>query len=251
MSLASLRGRVVLLNTWATWCIPCLRELPAFEALYRDHGPEGLEVVGVNIDEGQSDEPVARYLEGKSITFPVWRDPDNRFAKRFRVLGVPETFLVSREGVVGVIGGGAMDPQAPENLAVIQAALAAPSTERGPEGSSSGVSSEGQPSEGRGRRLAGQRGCLTCHSTDGSRGQGPSLKAGGETVLDDGRTVVRDREYLTRAITDPDREIVAGYARGVMAGAMTGRPLTGPEVEAPVLYVLSISGLPPELRAPN
>lgn len=66
--------------------------MPAFETLYRQYRAQGLTVVGVNIDEGQADEAVQRYVEGSRVSFPIWRDPQNRIAKRLRVLGVPETF---------------------------------------------------------------------------------------------------------------------------------------------------------------
>jgi cytochrome c-type biogenesis protein len=125
VSLASLRGQVVLRNTWATWCSPCRKEMPAFQALHQAYRDRGLTVVGVNIDEGRSDDGVTRYVEGKGISFPIWRDPDNRFAKRFRVLRVPETFLVDRDGGIVRHWRGPMDPQAPDNLASIQAALGA------------------------------------------------------------------------------------------------------------------------------
>ncbi len=239
VTLASLRGQVVLLNTWATWCSPCRKEMPAFEALYRDYRDRGLEVVGVNIDEGQADEQVARYVEAKGISFPIWRDPENRFAKRFRVLGVPETFLVDREGKIVRHWQGPIDPHAPDNLTSIQAALAEAG---GSEVPGSGTAPDDQPSAQRGRRLAEQRGCLNCHSTDGAKGVGPSWKGGTEVELSDGRKVPRDRDYLARAILDSDAEITAGYAKGVMAGAMPGRKLTEPEVEALVLYLLSLSG---------
>lgn len=242
VSLASLHGQVVLLNTWATWCSPCRKEMPAFEALYRDYRDRSLEIVGVNIDEGQADEQVARYVEAKGIGFPIWRDPENRFAKRFRVLGVPETFLVNREGMIVRHWQGPIDPHAPENLKSIQAALAAPAPAGGSEVPAGVTAPDDQPSARRGRRLAEQRGCLTCHSTDGAKGVGPSWKGGTEVELADGRKVPRDRDYLARAIAEPDAEIAAGYAEGVMAGAMPGRKLTEPEVEALVLYLLSLSG---------
>lgn len=242
VSLASLRGQVVLLNTWATWCSPCRKEMPAFEAVYREYRDRGLEIVGVNIDEGQADEQVARYVEAKGIGFPIWRDPENRFAKRFRVLGVPETFLVDRAGVIVRHWQGPIDPQAPDHLTSIQAALVAPVAAGGSEVPAGGTAPDDQPSAQRGRRLAEQRGCLTCHSTDGTKGVGPSWKVGTDVELSDGRKVVRDRDYLARAIADPDAEIAAGYAKSMMAGAMPGRRLTEPEVEALVLYLLSLSG---------
>lgn len=187
VSLASLRGRVVLLNTWATWCSPCRKEMPAFEALYRAYRDQGLEMVGVNIDEGQADEQVARYVEAKGISFPIWRDPENRFAKRFRVLGVPETFLVNRQGMIVHHWQGPIDPHAPDNLKSIHTALAAQAAADALEVPSGGTAPDDQPSAQRGRRLAEQRGCLTCHSTDGTKGAGPSWKAGPDIELADGR----------------------------------------------------------------
>lgn len=123
VELASLRGQVVLLNTWATWCPPCRKELPYFEVIHRSHGPRGLVVIGVNIDEGQADGRVQRYLEAVSVTFTNWRDPHNRFAKRFHVLGVPATFLIDRQGHVLHRWDGPVDPGAPENLKMIEAVL--------------------------------------------------------------------------------------------------------------------------------
>ena len=122
-ALSDLRGEVVLLNTWATWCEPCREEMPGFEAFYQRHRGEGLVVVGVNIDEGRTDGVVSRFLERAGITFPVWRDPSNRFGKTFRVLGPPETFLVDRDGQVGFHWRGQMDPEEPANRARILGAL--------------------------------------------------------------------------------------------------------------------------------
>ncbi|MGH8473958.1 MAG: redoxin domain-containing protein, partial [Gammaproteobacteria bacterium] len=248
IALASLHGRVVLLNTWATWCSPCRKEMPAFEALYREYRDQGLEIVGVNIDEGQADEQVARYVEGKGIGFPIWRDPENRFAKRFRVLGVPETFLIDRAGMIARHWRGRMDPNVSDNLESIQAVLGAKDDSK-PTGPPPRAQAPGDPlNVQRGRRLAEQRGCLNCHSTEGAQGVGPSWKdlAGTEVTLADGRTLVRDRGYLARAILDPDAEIAAGYPKGLMAGAMPGRKLTQTETEALVLYILSLSGVSPD-----
>ena len=113
---------VLLLNTWATWCGPCRDEIPDFEAIHQRYGKDGLRVVGVNIDEGGGDENVRSFAEGIGITYDVWRDPNNRFAKAFRVLGPPETFLVA-DGAILRHWRGQMDPSAPENLPSIQAAL--------------------------------------------------------------------------------------------------------------------------------
>lgn len=123
VELASLRGQVVLLNVWATWCPPCRKELPYFEAIHRSHGPRGLAVIGVNIDEGQAGGRVQRYLEAIDVTFTNWHDPHNHFAKRFHVLGVPATFLLDRQGHILHRWDGPVDPGAPENLEMIEAVL--------------------------------------------------------------------------------------------------------------------------------
>ncbi|MGH8548688.1 MAG: redoxin domain-containing protein [Methylococcales bacterium] len=93
-------GQAILIKTWATWCPPCREETPDFEAIYQRYRDQGLVVIGVNIDEGQADEAVARYVRGMGISFAIWRDPNNRFSKRFRSLGAPETFLVDRNGMI-------------------------------------------------------------------------------------------------------------------------------------------------------
>ena len=241
VSLASFRGQVILVNTWATWCSPCRKEMPAFETLYRQYQDQGLQIVGVNIDEGQADSEVERYVASLGISFPIWRDPENRFAKRFRVLGVPKTFLIDRAGLIARQWRGRMDPNASDNVRSIQAVLGVRAADAEPARRAQ------IPTAQRGRRLAEQRGCLTCHSTDGAQGVGPSWKdlAGTEVTLADGRTLMRDRGYLVRAILDPDAEIAAGYPKGLMAGAMPGRQLTETETEALVLYIFSLSGVSP------
>jgi cytochrome c-type biogenesis protein len=264
-SLADLAGKVVLLNSWATWCAPCLVELPDFETLYRRDRDKGLEIIGVNIDEGEVDEKVGRLVQKLGLTFPIWRDPRNRFAKRFRVLGVPETLLIGRDGVILRRWNGPMDPAEPDNRASIEQALAQAAGQVSGQGSrqvsehasehasdpaaAPGAASaaalqaeDGKALIARGRRLAEQRGCVTCHSTDGAPGAGPSWKGltGGEAILDDGRRVPRDEAYLTRAIAEPDAEIVEGYAKGVMSGAIPGKPLTPSELSALVRYLQSL-----------
>lgn len=236
-SLASLRGRVVLLNTFATWCAPCRAEMPDFEVFYQRYRDRGLEVVGVNVDEGEADERVAHFVEKMGMSFAIWRDPRNRFSKRFRVLGVPETLLIDRDGMILRHWNGPMDPGAPENLAAIEGAL-------GPAGAIQAGSMPDVASATlrRGRRLAEQRGCFGCHAADGGTGAGPAWThlRGTEVTLDDGRRVLRDRAYLARAIREPDADIVAGYEKGVMAGAMPGKPLTDADVEALVHFLESL-----------
>jgi thiol-disulfide isomerase/thioredoxin len=96
-SLAALRGRVVVLNFWATWCTPCLAELPSLDRLHRALSPEGLSVIAVSVDAPGLD-PVA-FARGRGLVLPVWRDPGGAEAGRaLGVDGYPTTFVVDAFG---------------------------------------------------------------------------------------------------------------------------------------------------------
>jgi peroxiredoxin len=99
VSLANLRGRIVVVNFWATWCPPCVDEMPSLERLHRALGREGLVVLGVSADE---DEAALRAFVAKAgITFPILRDPGGRSAAAlYRTTGYPETFVVDAKGVL-------------------------------------------------------------------------------------------------------------------------------------------------------
>jgi peroxiredoxin len=98
LSLASLRGQVVLLNFWATWCEPCEREMPAMQRLHQKLGPEGLRLVAVSVDE--SSEPVGRFRERFGLSFEILWDPDKRVSNAYQAYRYPETLLIDRDGVV-------------------------------------------------------------------------------------------------------------------------------------------------------
>jgi len=98
VSLASLRGQVVLLNFWATWCEPCEREMPAMQRLYAKLGPEGLHLVAVSVDE--STDVVEQFRARFSLTFQILWDPDKRVSDTYQAYRYPETLLIGRDGVV-------------------------------------------------------------------------------------------------------------------------------------------------------
>jgi cytochrome c biogenesis protein CcmG, thiol:disulfide interchange protein DsbE len=100
VALADLRGEVVLLNVWATWCWPCRREMPSFEALHRELGGQGLRIVAVSIDEARDAGEIRDFLEEFDITFTVLHDPRKRIADAFQPTGVPETYLIDADGVI-------------------------------------------------------------------------------------------------------------------------------------------------------
>ncbi len=100
VSLAALRGQVVLLNIWATWCHPCRTEIPELEALHRQYAKDGLVVAGVSVDNGGMDAGIREFVRDFQMTYPVWLDPDERITAQFLTIGVPETFLIDRTGVI-------------------------------------------------------------------------------------------------------------------------------------------------------
>ena len=94
-SLADLRGRVVLVNFWATWCPPCRKEMPDMEKLYREFEKKGLTVLAVSDEERDT---VTGYLQKQNYTFPVLLDPGRKVNTAFSVEGIPKSFLFDREG---------------------------------------------------------------------------------------------------------------------------------------------------------
>ncbi len=91
---------LTLLNVWATWCIPCRKEFPVLEALHRQHAAAGLRVVGVSVDQAGDDAKIRQSAVSLGGSFPIARDPDGRIQDMFRTIGVPETFLVGRDGTL-------------------------------------------------------------------------------------------------------------------------------------------------------
>jgi cytochrome c biogenesis protein CcmG/thiol:disulfide interchange protein DsbE len=105
VTLADYKGQVVLLNVWATWCEPCKIEMPSMEALQRALGPDGLKIVAVSVDEGGPG-PVRQYARDMGLTFQILHDPSGRIERTYQTTGVPESFVINREGriVKKVIG---------------------------------------------------------------------------------------------------------------------------------------------------
>ncbi len=98
LALASLRGRYVLVNFWASWCIPCRDEAPLLERAWLEYRGRGLVVVGVNI---QDLEPEARkFIAQFKVSYPNVRDRDGRVSRAYGTTGVPESFFIDREGRV-------------------------------------------------------------------------------------------------------------------------------------------------------
>jgi cytochrome c biogenesis protein CcmG, thiol:disulfide interchange protein DsbE len=108
LSLASLRGKGVVLNFWASWCIPCKDEAPVLEQAWRKHRRAGLVVVGVNVEDFDAD--ARRFMQRYGLTYPNVEDEKKSLIGRYGVRGYPETFFVDRRGrLVGERISGGID----------------------------------------------------------------------------------------------------------------------------------------------
>jgi peroxiredoxin len=100
VALAELRGQVVLLNVWATWCFPCRREMPGLEALHRELEDAGLRIVAVSVDGASAAGEIRDFLDELDLTMLVLHDSRADVGRVFSTRGVPETFLIGRDGTL-------------------------------------------------------------------------------------------------------------------------------------------------------
>ena len=105
VSLASLKGKVVMVNFWATWCVPCRQEMPHLQALYEKYNGLGFELLAVNVEKNNA-EGARKWLEETPVTFPVLFDPNNEVTKLYKVQTMPSTVLVARDGTMRFIHHG-------------------------------------------------------------------------------------------------------------------------------------------------
>ena len=96
ISLESLRGRVVLLNFWATWCAPCEAEMPAMQRLHTALAGPDFELVAISVDAGRDE--VAKFQERLALRFPIALDPEKRISVQYQSYRYPESFLIDRDG---------------------------------------------------------------------------------------------------------------------------------------------------------
>lgn len=126
-TLAGERGKVVLLNVWATWCHPCRTEIPELEALHHRYQARGLQLVGVSVDAAGAQADIREFMREFPMSYSIWLDPDERVSTQFLIVGVPATFLIDRQGVLRWRRTGPVQPGDTTLTMAIERALGADS----------------------------------------------------------------------------------------------------------------------------
>jgi cytochrome c biogenesis protein CcmG, thiol:disulfide interchange protein DsbE len=98
ISLNNYVGSVLLVNLWATWCVPCTEELPALQSFYEKYKANGFVLIGIN--EGEPIEAIKPFVNDFDLTFPIWIDEDLQAEREFNTFGLPSSFVIDRNGQV-------------------------------------------------------------------------------------------------------------------------------------------------------
>jgi len=119
IDLSAMKGSVVLVDFWASWCMPCIRAMPGLKELHATYHDQGFEIIGISLDEER--DKLERYLQKEAIPWPQYFDGngwENEFAARYGIQSIPATFLIGPEGVIV-----AVDPGADELAALVASLL--------------------------------------------------------------------------------------------------------------------------------
>ena len=98
--LSDYRGKVVFLNFWATWCKPCREEMPSMEVMHKSLEKDGLVVLAVSIDRVTTKKDIPPFIKSMNLTFPVLVDSWGQTDKRYKLMGVPETYIIDQDGIL-------------------------------------------------------------------------------------------------------------------------------------------------------
>jgi len=121
VTLSDYKGKVVILNFWATWCPPCRAEMPSMENLYQYYNDMGMEMLAVNLRE--SPNAVRQFIQRGAYTFPVLLDPDGRTGGLYGVEAIPTTYIIDRSGKIAGRLIGSINWDTPQVFAAFNALL--------------------------------------------------------------------------------------------------------------------------------
>lgn len=127
VQLSALRGKVVFINIWTTWCPPCVEEMPTMQRLYNRLPARGLEILTISID-ALGVQVVGPFMRQHRLTFPALLDPTGRIERLYRTSGVPESFIVDKQGRLVEKVVGPRDWSHPQVIVMFERLLAAPDT---------------------------------------------------------------------------------------------------------------------------
>lgn len=118
-SIADYKGQVVLINLWATWCGPCVIEMPSIQRLYDRYRDHGLKVVAVAVDDPGYEQRILDFVAEHKLTFEILHEGTGKIEQAFQTQGIPATFLIGRDGRIRKLSLGAADWDSPANRAVV------------------------------------------------------------------------------------------------------------------------------------
>jgi len=125
VNLSDYRGKVVLVNIWATWCRPCVDEMPSMQKLYEEFKDDDFEILAVSIDKPGA-EVVTPFMQKYRLTFPVLLDPQGAIKESYGAIGIPESFIIDRQGLLVKKVIGAADWASPEVFRYVRNLLQKP-----------------------------------------------------------------------------------------------------------------------------
>lgn len=112
LRLSDLRGQMVIVNMWASWCPPCKKEMPAFQRVYQEYAPRGLVILAVDAFEQDNLQDVREFVSANSLTFPILLDEHSEVLNTYRISAFPTTFFIDQEGVIRKVTIGAVSEPA-------------------------------------------------------------------------------------------------------------------------------------------
>ena len=144
IALADYEGQVLLVNLWATWCIPCRTETPYLQTMFEAYRDQGLRIVGVSVDPTGAVAEVEDFIDEMGVTYDILLDPEGRSETVFRARGLPNSILVERDGTVLFSWLGPIAEGDPTFLAGLEQALSDAPLSSGADG----LELDGQGREG-------------------------------------------------------------------------------------------------------